>query len=102
MASVDGRVSSKKVGELKYLLKITNRLYPTGCHPFSLTGKQTKSAFILTVKVYRFKLLFFFSDDLLTDLRKVFLKASTLFASFLMCDLRAVFILALNFLTTNP
>ena len=102
MLSVDGRVGSKKIGELKHLLKITNRLYSTGSNTFSLTGKQTKTTFILTVQVYRFKLLFFFSDDLLTDLRKVFLKASTLFASFLMCDLRAVFSLALYFLTTNP
>lgn len=102
MPPVDGRVSSKKVGELKYLLKITNRFYPTGCNPFSMTGKQTKTTFILAIQVYRFELFFFFSDDLLTDLREVFLKASTLLVSFLICDLRAVFILALYFLTTNP
>ena len=94
MPSVDGRVCPKKVGELKYLLKMTNRLYPAGGNPFSLTGKQTKAAFILTIQVYRFELFFFFSNDLLTDLREVFLKAATLFASFFTCDLRAVFSLA--------
>ena len=68
----------------------------------TISSKQSKSAFILTIEVYFFVAMSFFGDNVFTDLLEVFLKVSTAWASFFMLLFLATFILALYFLTTNP
>jgi len=94
MASIYNGESAKEIIVVKLVLIGTNGLNPIGRKRSAVAGKQTEAACILTIDIDGFKVLSYLNYFTLTDLTKVFLKASPDSLSFLIWLLRATFSLA--------